>query len=210
MKSRIRLMLRAGVFAVLAAVTAGCSGGGATTVAAGVVQGASTSTISDAAGDTVSNGTTTKLAVPQADLMATSATYGAGAITLTARVRQPSDPVATGWGDSTFLTWQLDTNGDGKPDYDIQYYVDSGELVGDVTRTGTPDSAAPLCDASSATYAAATGYAVVVDPKCVGNPKAFSYRVRTYYDTRPGEDKAPVATDVVPDKHFSPQIKAPR
>jgi len=209
MNVRIRLMLTAGVVAVLAAVTAGCSGSGATSVAAGVVSGASASAITDAVGDTVSNGTTTKVAVPQADLVAASATYRAGQITLTARVRQPSDPVATGWGDSTFLTWQLDTNGDGKPDDDIQYYLDSGELVGDVTRTGTPDSAAPLCHVSSANYAAATGYTVVVDPKCVGNPNAFSYRVTTYYDTKPGDDKAPVATDVVPDTGFSAPIKKP-
>jgi hypothetical protein len=126
------------------------------------------------------------------------------------QVKQPSDPRAGAkWADSTYLSWALDTNRDGKPEYEVQYYVDSGKLTGDVTRSGAPDSADPLCDVSSAKYDAATGYTVVVDPKCIGNPSDFSYRVTSYYDTKPGDDKATVGSDVAPDKGFGAPITRP-
>src|SRR5207302_235131 len=51
-----------------------------------------------------------------------------------------------------------------------------------------------------AAYSASSGYVLGLPPACLGAPKAISFRVTMYYDTKPNDDKAPVATDVAPDK----------
>jgi hypothetical protein len=205
--SRIRLALTAGVVALTTITLGACSGGSGKTTSKGVVK---PQTMTDAAGDTVDHGTTNKVAVPAADSVAASADYRPDGITLTVKVKQPSDPMAgSKWGDATYVSWEVDTNHDSKPDYEIQYYVDSGQLTGDVTRVGAPTTDDPACDVSSAKYDAAAGYTVALDPKCIGNPAAFSYRVTSYYDTKPGDDNATVGSDVAPDTGFSAPINRP-
>ena len=66
-----------------------------------------------------------------------------------------------------------------------------------MTKVGAAENEAPACGLSSATYRPETGYTVVVDPQCLGNPSAVSYQVSLYYQTDPNNEDT-VVTDVAP------------
>jgi hypothetical protein len=161
--------------------------------------------ISDRAGDTVDDDSGAPLQAPHGDLVVTGLEYTADQVRLAARVAQPVDPATdAGWsGDGTFLQWELDTTGDARPDYVAQFAVENGSVYGVVTRPDDPDSAPPVCDASVAHYTASSTYLLGVPPSCLGSPPVMSYRATMYYDTDPGDDSAPIATDVSPDNGFA-------
>ena len=52
------------------------------------------------------------------------------------------------------------------------------------------------------------GYTLVIDPKCIGNPKTLGYSVAIFFDTNPKDENAPMATDRVPDQGFK-EVAAP-
>jgi hypothetical protein len=122
------------------------------------------------------------------------------------QVGQPVDPKTDpSWnGDSTFISWEVDTNGDGAPDYEIQYFADDGSYGGTV---GRPADAAgdPVCDAV-ANYGA-DGYTLTFESHCLGDPASFSYRVSIYYDTDPEDENADVLFDVTPNGGLSRPVK---
>jgi hypothetical protein len=165
--------------------------------------------LTDPAGDTFADGTHKPLAEPRADIVRAAAVYGPDAITLTLQVRQPTDPRQDArWAsDSTYVAWEVDTNGDGVPDYEVQYYLDGGAITGEVGRPG--DAAGPtLCDASAAGYGA-DGYWATVPAACLGNPAAFTFQATIYYDLNPKDDNGDVASDAAPDSGRSPPVTRP-
>jgi uncharacterized protein RhaS with RHS repeats len=124
------------------------------------------------------------------------------------QVQQPTDPRQDKrWaGDSTFAMWAVDTNGNGVPDFEIQYSFDGTGLGGSVSRPGD-ESAPSVCKVSAATYGP-DGYSVTVDPACLGNPASFSYRATIYYDTNPKDDNADVVSDVAPNGGMSFPVRS--
>ena len=72
------------------------------------------------AGDTVVDGTRKPRPEGRADLIHTRATYMKDGVLLTAQTAEAADPRKDPhWAsDSTFVSWELDTNGDAVPDYE--------------------------------------------------------------------------------------------
>jgi hypothetical protein len=142
---------------------------------------------SDPAGDTGS---------AAADIVSSSITPGAEGLELTVQVKDALDPLADpNWArDSTFISWELDTTGDLGPDFVVEQFLDSGQLVGVVHRPSDPEDAQPLCNLAGTNFARETGYRAVVDPACLGFPRSIGYRVRFLYNAG-----ANVGTDVSPD-----------
>ncbi|MCA1846234.1 MAG: hypothetical protein LC792_24180, partial [Actinobacteria bacterium] len=179
----------------------------ATTATSGPAAGRHESAQTDPAGDTFVDGTQDPIKETRADIVRARAAYGPGAITLTFQVAQPTDPRTDAkWAsDSTFADWSVDTNGDGTPEFDIQYYFDGDTLGGTVSPPGSEDV---VCEADTAGYGP-DGYSLTVAPACLGNPASFSYRVTTFYDTNPKDANADVASDVTPNGGLSFPVTRP-
>jgi hypothetical protein len=142
---------------------------------------------SDPAGDTNS---------AAADIVSSSVTPGARGLELAVQVKDALDPLADPhWGsDSTFISWELDTTGDLGPDFVVEQFLHSGQLVGVVHRASDAEDAQPLCNLVATDFAREAGYRAVVDPACLGFPRSIAYRVRFLYNAGTN-----VGTDVSPD-----------
>ena len=157
----------------------------------------------DPAGDTFVDGTQDPIKEGRADIVRTRAVYQPGQINIAVQVEQPSDPTKDErWAaEATFVSWLVDTNGDTKPDFEVQYWFDEGALGGSVTRPGQPEVEV-VCEVNTASYGS-TGYALTIPSSCLGDPASFSYRVKTHYDTNPKDENAAVASDVAPNGGMS-------
>ena len=160
--------------------------------------------LADPAGDVINRETNDKLQSTPTDIVSASVDSGAQGIVLTFKTQEAADPVSSAnWASpNTFVSWQIDANGDGKVDNLIRYSLDrdtAGRIVGDLTHWVGPGQPAKHCDVP-ATYNPTTGYTLTVAPDCMGNPAAISYRAQLTYDTNPGGTKPPLAFDVIPDQ----------
>ena len=145
---------------------------------------------------------------PRADITGASVEYAPGWIRMKVQVKNPTDPVKDpAWSDRSDAEWALDTNNDGKPDFTVEFATDKGELYGAVFDVTKPDDKS-LCDADSASFSPEDGYTLVIDPKCIGNPKSMGYSVAMFIDTDKSKDDAPMASDRVPDQGFQ-MVAAP-
>ncbi len=162
--------------------------------------------LDDAAGDTFVDGTQKPLKEPRADIVRAGAGYRGGFLAFVMQVQQMVDPrTDERWaGEATFAMWSVDTNGDGTPDYEIQYYVLDGQLNGVVSKPTSPDV---LC-AIEGGYGP-EGYSAIVDPACLGNPASITFRGTMLYDTNPKDADADVASDVTPNGGMSFPIAKP-
>jgi hypothetical protein len=163
--------------------------------------------VTDPAGDVINRETNDKLQSIPTDITSVSVDSGDQGIVLSFRTQDAPDPIASpNWASpNTFVSWQVDANGDGKVDNLIRYSLDrdvAGRIVGDLTYFVGPGQPAKHCDVP-ATWNAATGYTLTIPHDCMGNPAAISYRVQLTYDTNPGGTKPPLAFDVVPDEGFA-------
>ncbi len=144
----------------------------------------------------------TKSDNPRADITEASLEYAPGWIRMKVQVKNPTDPLKDpAWSDRSDAEWALDTNKDGQPEFTVEFATDKGELYGAVFDVAKPDDKS-LCEADSASFSPQDGYTLVIDPKCIGNPKALGYSVAIFFDTNPKDEKAPMATDRVPDQGF--------
>jgi hypothetical protein len=161
--------------------------------------------IDDPAGDTIEDGSRNPRTDGRGDILKSAATNKAKGVVLTAQVAQRSDPTRDpNWASaSTYMLWELDTNNDGAPDYEVQYFLEGGKLVAGVNRAGSDSDSG--CQAEAGYMQ--ESYAVGIDPECIGAPAAFTYRVTIYYDPDPKDENAEVITDVSPDGGMSPAIK---
>jgi hypothetical protein len=160
--------------------------------------------ISDPAGDTINRDTNQKLAAPAADILSATVDSGAQGIVLTFKTQQMADPATDpNWASpNTFVSWQVDDNGDGKVDDLIRFSADRttpGGITGDLTHWSGPGIPAKHCDAQPG-FDPAVGYSLTIAASCVANPAAISYRVQITYDTQPSAAKPPLAFDVAPDQ----------
>jgi hypothetical protein len=145
---------------------------------------------------------------PRADITLASLEYAPGWIRMKVQVKQPTDPVKDpAWSDQSDAEWALDTNQDGRPDFSVEFATDSGETYGAVFDMSKPDDKS-LCDADSASFSPQDGYTLVIDPKCIGNPKSVGYSVAIFFATDAKNENAPMATDRVPDQGFK-EVAAP-
>jgi hypothetical protein len=156
----------------------------------------------DPAGDTVVDGTGAPLANGHADIAQSRAANTTKGIIFAVKVAQPVDPTKDpNWtSGETFISWEVDTSGDGKPDFEVQYYLDAGKLVAGVSRPGDPNT--DTACAAEAGYMSES-YAVGIDPACLGSPASLSYRATIYYTTDPKNANADDITDVSPDGGMS-------
>jgi hypothetical protein len=162
--------------------------------------------LTDPVGDTIDRNTNDKLASAATDIVGATVESGAGGVVLTFRTQQMTDPATDkNWASlNTFVSWQIDGNGDGKPETLIRYSLDRdapGVIVGEATYWPGPGVPAKHCDAKAA-FNPATGYSLTLDPACMGSPASVNYRVQLTYDTKPGPPGStpPLAFDVVPDQ----------
>jgi hypothetical protein len=160
--------------------------------------------LTDPAGDVIDRNTNDRLPSARTDLLSATVDSGAPGIVLTFKTQEMANPgTDPNWASlNTFVSWQVDSTGDGKVDDLIRFSADrktAGALVGEVTHWPGPGQPAQHCDAP-ATFDPAAGYTLTFAPSCLGNPAAISYRVQLTYDTKPGEAKPPLAFDVVPDQ----------
>jgi hypothetical protein len=143
----------------------------------------SSQSVTDPSGDATSRvadngGTTTVPNEPKADAVAASATYQAGSIVLSLKTAAPvnaaTDP---SWGQSV-VTWFIDTTGDRKFDYSIEWGAENGGLYADIYNTG--DST--ICAGQGQPSIGSDGsYIVTVNARCFGNPSAFNWGGRTEF-----------------------------
>ena len=159
-------------------------------------------TVTDGAADVLNTITSAVFDNPRADITEASVEYAPGWIRMKVQVKTPTDPVKdAAWSDKSDAEWALDTNNDGKPEFTAEFATDNGELYGAVFDVNKPDEKS-VCDADSASFSPQDGYTLVIDPKCLGNPKTLGYSVAIFFDTNPKDDNAPMATDRVPDLGF--------
>ena len=176
------------------------TGAGATDTAPPLVT--TLQTVLDGVGDVLNTVTSSVFDNSRADITAASVEYAPGWIRMKMQLKTPTDPLRDKtWSDKNDAEWAFDTNGDGKQDYTVEFATRKGELYGAVFDAAKPDDKS-LCDADSASYSPQDGYTLVIDPKCIGNPKALGYAVTMYFNTDPKDDKDPVASDRVPDQGF--------
>lgn len=173
------------------------------------VKGPASRSLTDRTGDTVADGTSTPMAQPQADIIKAQADWSAKALVFAVQTAQSVNPAQDkNWAsDSTYITWDLDTTGDGAPDWEIQYFFDAkGGLVADVSKYG--DTSGTSACGGEAGYTA-DGYTVAVDPACIGNPAAVTFKVTTYYDPNPADPNGNLASDTTPDGGMSGPVSKP-
>jgi hypothetical protein len=165
-------------------------------------------TVADGVADVLNTDTAAGFDNPRADITGASLEYAPGWIRMKVQVKQPTDPLKDeAWSDRSDAEWALDTNADGKPDYTAEFATADKEVYGAVFDVNKPDDKS-LCDADSASFSPQDGYTLVIDPKCIGNPKSLGYSVAIFFDTNPKDDKAPMATDRTPDQGFK-EVAAP-
>ena len=157
-------------------------------------------TVLDGVGDVLDTVTSNLLDEPGADVTEASVEYAPGWIRMKVRLKSPIDPVrGPRWSDHNYVEWSFDTNDDGNVDYTVEFATEDGELYGAVFDVKKPDDPS-LCDADSASFSAADGYTLVIDPKCVGKPRTLGYAVAMFLDTNADDEDAPVVADRVPDR----------
>jgi hypothetical protein len=181
-------------------LTAGPPGAGAADTVPPLVT--SLQSVSDPVGDVLNSAAAGLFDNGRADITQASLEYAPGWIRMKVQVKNLTDPLKdSAWSDKSDVEWALDTNSDGKPDYTVEFATDKGELYGAVFDATKPDDKS-VCDADSASASPQDGYTLVIDPKCVGNPKSIGFAVATFIDTNPKDDKAPMASDRAPDQGF--------
>ena len=154
--------------------------------------------IDDASGDTIVDDSGAGQANPRADIVQSRVTNTTKAIGFVVKVAQPVDPTRdpTWNSTATFVLWEVDTSGDGKPDFEIEYFVEGGKLIGGVSRLSGTGSQ-PACEAEAG-YTSES-YVVGIDPACLGSPASLSYRATVFYAADPANQNTASITDVAPD-----------
>jgi putative cell wall-binding protein len=121
---------------------------------------------------------------PRADILEHCVNYGPS-LSLSVRVAQPTDPNEDpGWQGASFVGWFIDTSGDGRGDYFVEYHLDrEGDLVGIVRDLAEDEDSPPTCTVRPA-Y---TGWFAVsgISPSCIGDATDIAVSVGMFYDTDP-------------------------
>src|SRR5207237_7205855 len=132
---------------------------------------------------------------------------GAAGVVLTFKTQQMGNPATDpNWASpNTFVSWQVDDNGDGKVDDTISYSADRsvpGGIVADNTHWAGNNAPAQHCDAQAA-FDPVAGYSLTIAPACMGHPASISYRVQLTSATNPATTNPPPPSAVAP-RHGPP------
>jgi hypothetical protein len=201
---RIRRISGVVMLAVGLGLAVGPSGAGAADTAPPLVT--TVQTVADGVGDVINTVTSGVFDNSRADITSASLEYAPGWIRMKAQLKTPTDPLKDpAWNDGNDLEWALDTSGDGQPDYTVEFATSKGELYGAVFDATKPNDKS-VCDADSASFTPEDGYTLVIDPKCIGNPKSLGYAATMYFDANPKDDKAPAVSDRVPNDGFQTAV----
>lgn len=159
---------------------------------------------SDAGGDTVVDSTRAPQASARADMVESRATNTTKAIGFAVKVADPVDPTRdpTWNSTATFVLWEIDTNGDDKPDFEVEYFVEGGKLVAGVSRV-TSNGIQAACEAEAGFMSAS--YVVGIDPACIGAPAGLAYRATVFYAVNATGDDS--ITDASPDGGMSAPLR---
>jgi hypothetical protein len=160
--------------------------------------------ITDPTGDVINRDTNAKLTSAATDIVSATVDSGAQGIVLTFKTAQMGDPATDpNWASpNTFVSWQIDDNGDGKVDDLVRFSADRetpGGISGDLTHWTGPGIPAKHCDAQAA-FDPTNGYSLTINPTCMGSPASITYRVQLTYDTDLAPTKPVLAFDVAPDQ----------
>jgi hypothetical protein len=160
--------------------------------------------ITDATGDTVVDSSQVPQANPRADIVQSRATNTTKGVGFAVKVAEPVDPTRDpNWSSAaTFVLWEIDTNGDDSPDFEVEYFVEGGKLIGGVSRIAANGPQA-ACEAE-AQYMSES-YAVGIDPGCLGSPASLSYRATVFYAAGANSDDSII--DVSPDGGMSSPLR---
>jgi hypothetical protein len=192
------------MLAVGLGLAVGPSGAGAADTAPPLVT--TVQTALDGVGDVINTVTSGLFDNSRADITSASLEYAPGWIRMKAQLKTATDPLKDPtWNDGNDLEWALDTNGDGQPDYTVEFATNKGELYGAVFDATKPNDKS-VCDADSASFSPQDGYTLVIDPKCIGNPKSLGYAATMYFDANPKDDKEPAVSDRVPNDGFQTAV----
>ena len=197
---RIRRVSGVVLLAMGLGLAMGPTGAGAADTAPPLVT--SLETVTDGVGDVLNTVTSSLFDNNRADITQASVEWAPGWFRMKAQLRTPTDPLKDpAWSDANDLEWAFDTNGDGHEDYTVEFASNKGELYGAVFDASKPSDTS-ICDADSASFSPQDGYTLVIDPKCIGDPKSLGWAATMYFDTDPKDAKGPVASDRVPDQGF--------
>jgi len=159
----------------------------------------------DGVGDVVNGVTSGLFDNGRADITGASLEWAPGWIRMKVQLKTPTDPLKDpAWSDADDIEWAFDTNNDGKVDYTVEFATDKGELYGAVFDATKPNDNS-ICDADSASFSPQDGYTLVIDPKCIGNPKSLYWAVTTFVTSNPKDANAQVVSDRDPDQGFQAQ-----
>jgi hypothetical protein len=165
----------------------------------------------DAIGDVLGSVLDAPLDDARGDITAANVEYGEGWVRLDVQARRATSPLRDpNWeSGSTYVLWSLDTTGDGKADYSLEYGISQGQLYGAVFPPGAPADSPASCDADSVTFSTSGLYSMVVSPDCLGRPRSIAWNVELSYDTNAKDPGAPATSDRLPDQGFSAAVLAP-
>jgi hypothetical protein len=161
--------------------------------------------MSDATGDTIVDSSKASRPNDRADMIQSRVTNTTKGIGLAVKVAQPMDPTRdpTWASAATFVLWEIDTSGDGNPDFEVEYFVEGGKLVAGVSRVVAGGNQA-ACEAEAGYMS--ESYVVGIDPACLGSPASLSYRATVYYAVDPNNANDDSITDVSPDGGMSAAV----
>lgn len=160
--------------------------------------------MSDATGDTVVDSSRAPQGNARADMVESRATNTTKAIGFAVKVAEPVDPTRdpTWTSAATFVFWEIDTSGDDKPDFEVEYFLEGGKLIAGVSRV-TSNGPQAACEAEAGYMS--ESYVVGVDPACLGSPASLSYRATVFYAMGPNTEES--VTDVSPDGGMSTPLR---
>ena len=160
----------------------------------------------DATGDTVVDSSNAPQANARADIVESRATNTTKAIGFGVKVADPVEPARDpNWNSATtFVLWEIDTSGDDKADFEVEYFLEGGKLIAGVNRV-TANGRQAACEAEAGYMS--ESYVVGIDPACLGSPASLSYRASVYYGVDPNNVNADSITDVTPDGGMSAPLR---
>lgn len=160
--------------------------------------------LADATGDTVVDSSRAPQANARADMVQSRATNTTKGVGFAVKMAEPVDPTrdSTWTSAATFVLWEIDTSGDDKADFEVEYFLEGGKLFAGVSRV-TANGRQAACEAEAGYMS--ESLAVGVDPACLGSPASLSYRATVYYAIAPDSDES--VTDVSPDGGMSAPLR---
>lgn len=159
--------------------------------------------VTDPAGD-VYNDEDEPVVAPYADLVETEAKKDGTKLVLTFKTAKPLSPAEDpNWNsDSSFADFVLDTNGDQKEDWDVEYGLDEdGDIYVDVYKLPAADDAVPAC-AGEGDFVNNANVATI-DLKCIGSPTKLDFRTELMYDLDVNDPNSLAGYDSAPDEGFA-------